>query len=118
MKAAVYAMVDYSMTAERPRHPLVLFEGIHRSDIGVIPSDSHSHFLQAVHQPSTAIGVDAGAKKEGFVSSLTQSFTRERDFQKLLPSIQEIDVFNPRNEALLRIYAMVEADQSYLFANR
>ena len=71
---------------------LLQVEGVDTAELAVYPS------LETAAQstPSSSSGASAS-----FLSSLLSDFTRENDFQRLLPNLAELDANDPLNDYLL-----------------
>jgi len=133
LSAAIYCVAEYSLLSEHPRHPLLQFEGIHKSDLGLLPATPagigdhssgggdggalSSFNFNLSSAPPAALLRAAGSLSANTRSDFDGNFVRERDFQKLLPSVDELDVYDPRNEAVLSILQSNEAEKNSLFTH-
>ena len=116
--------------AENAHHTLLPFEGIHRNDLGLLPAPANStvgsHFkiqeqpsgMDQLSTSSAALLAAAGSLSSMHTTNFDASFVRERDFQRLLPTADELDVFDPKNESVMSVIRSVEADNTSLYHDR
>lgn len=66
---------------------------------------------------NTALLSLAGSLSSNTRSRFDSNFVRERDFQRLLPSLNELDIYDPKNEELISILQSNDTDKNSYITN-